>query len=729
MTTTPSRTSTEPGTAGTADGLGPTTVLVANRGEIALRVMRTLRRTGLRSVAVYTDADAASPHTLAADEAYRVERYLDADAIVAAALASGATMIHPGYGFLSENAGFARACTDAGLVFVGPPAAAIEAMGDKIRAKDTVAAAGVPVLGGFTEKPGQPLPDDELLRAAAETGYPLLIKPSAGGGGKGMRAVHAPEALVADAAAARREALASFGDATLLVEKLVQRPRHIEVQVLADAHGNVLHLGERECSLQRRHQKVVEEAPSPLLSEEQRATMGEAAVAAARSCGYVGAGTVEFIAETGADGELSFSFLEMNTRLQVEHPVTEEVVAVRGERGVDLVELQLRVAAGEPLPFTQEEVSWVGHAVETRIYAEDADRGFLPSGGPILALREPSGPGVRVDSGVAEGGAVTSDFDPMLAKVITWGADRAGALRRMDAALGSYTLLGCVTNTAYLRRLLLHPRVVAGDLSTDLIAQDPPPAAPEGVPEEVYAAAAVDHQLDLEGPPSPDRFAVPDGWRMGGPAWTPWRLRAPGHEATVVRVRRDGAAGRYLVSVEGPGSEPGSGTEPVTAEHGTTGRKPVRVHARRSADGTRLTVTTPDRTRTYLRADDPATAHRWLGADGSAWTLHEEPVTAALREDDAAADGTVRSPMPGTVLDVPVRVGQEVTAGTTLVVVEAMKMEHSVAAPVDGTVTTVAVRPGSSVPMDAVLVTVDPLTASAENPAGAPSTSTTEEQR
>ncbi len=688
-------------------GPGPATVLVANRGEIALRVMRTLRRTGLRSVAVYTDADAESPHTLAADEAFRVERYLDADAIVAAALASGAGMVHPGYGFLSENADFARACTDAGLVFVGPPAAAIEAMGDKIRAKDTVAAAGVPVLGGFTEKTGHTLADDELLRAAGETGYPLLIKPSAGGGGKGMRAVRSPDTLVADAASARREALASFGDATLLVEKLVRRPRHIEVQVLADAHGNVLHLGERECSLQRRHQKVVEEAPSPLLGEEQRAAMGEAAVAAARSCGYVGAGTVEFIAETGDDGELAFSFLEMNTRLQVEHPVTEEVVAVRGGRGVDLVELQLRVAAGEPLPFTQGEVTWVGHAVETRIYAEDADRGFLPSGGPVLALHEPSGPGVRVDSGLAEGGAVTSDYDPMLAKVITWGADRSEALRRMDTALGSYTLLGCVTNTAYLRRLLLHPRVVAGDLSTDLIAEDPPPAVPEGVPEEVCAAAAVDHQLDLEGPTgsagaaSADRFAVPDGWRMGGPAWTPWRLRAPGGEATVVRVRRDGAAGRYLVRV-------------ADAE-------PVALRARRSADGTRLTVSTPDRTRTYLRADDPATAHRWLGLGGSAWALHEEPVAAALREDDAAADGTVRSPMPGTVLDVPVRVGQRVTAGTTLAVVEAMKMEHSVRSPFDGTVTTVAVRPGSSVPMDAVLVTVE--TAGAENPAsGVPAT-------
>ena len=677
-------------------------MLVANRGEIALRVMRTLGRMGISPATVYTDADAGAPHTLAADVALRVENYLDAEKILDLAVGCGATGVHPGYGFLSENADFARACTDAGLVFIGPPASAIEAMGDKIRAKDTVAAAGVPVLGGFTEKPGQPLGDDELLRAAEETGYPLLIKPSAGGGGKGMRAVHSADTLLADAAAARREALASFGDATLLVEQLVQRPRHIEVQVMADAHGNVLHLGERECSLQRRHQKVVEEAPSPLLTEAQRRLMGEAAVAAARSCGYVGAGTVEFIARTGTDGELSFSFLEMNTRLQVEHPVTEEVVAVRGERGVDLVELQVRVAYGAELPFAQSDVSWVGHAVESRIYAEDADRGFLPSGGPILYLDEPCGPHVRVDSGIAQGGAVTSDFDPMLAKVITWGEDRSEALNRMDAALASYTLLGCVTNTAYLRRLLRHPRVVDGDLSTDLIASDPPESAPDRLPT-VYVAAALDHQLDLETGPNADRFAVPDGWRMGGPAWTPWRLRAPGHDAVVVRVRRDGEPGRYLVE-----SDEG---------------EPQAFRARRHTDDTRLTITDDHGALTYSRADDPDTAHRWLGLDGAVWSLHEEPVTAALREDDAAADGTVRSPMPGTVLDVPVQVGQQVSAGTTLVVVEAMKMEHSVPSPIDGTVTTVAVRPGSSVPMDAVLVTVE-----AENPADTPSTST-EEQR
>ncbi|WP_159942288.1 MULTISPECIES: biotin carboxylase N-terminal domain-containing protein [unclassified Nocardiopsis] len=691
--------------------LTPATVLVANRGEIALRILRTLRRMGLGSVAVYTDADADAPHTLAADRALRVEGYLDASSIVAAALEGGATLVHPGYGFLSENADFARACAEAGLVFVGPPAAAIEAMGDKIRAKDTVAAAGVPVLGGFTEKPGQPLDDGELLEAAARTGYPLLIKPSAGGGGKGMRAVHSPDDLAASAAAARREARAAFGDSTLLVERLVQRPRHIEVQVLADGHGTVLHLGERECSLQRRHQKVVEEAPSPLLTEEQRTAMGEAAVAAARSCGYVGAGTVEFIAEADADGGLSFSFLEMNTRLQVEHPVTEEVVAVRGRRGVDLVELQVRVALGEPLPFGQADVSWQGHAVESRIYAEDADRGFLPTGGPVLALEEPAG--ARVDSGVAVGGEVTSAFDPMLAKVITWGPDRAEALRRMDAALGGYVLLGCVTNTAFLRRLLRHPRVLAGDLSTDLIETDPPEPAPSALPEEVYAAAALDHQLDLEGAASADRFATPDGWRMGAPAWTPWRLRAPRHDSAVVRVRRDGPPGSYLVRVEGAEASDG----------------PVAARARRSADGTRLTVTYAGRTRTYTRADDPATAHRWLGAGGRAWTLHEEPVASALRADDAAADGTVRSPMPGTVLSVAVEVGQTVGAGTPLAVVEAMKMEHSVTSPVDGTVTAVAVRPGASVPMDALLVTVEPVRDASAHTREASSPATSEEHQ
>ncbi|WP_234402020.1 acetyl-CoA carboxylase biotin carboxylase subunit, partial [Thermobifida halotolerans] len=530
---------------------GAHTVLVANRGEIAVRIIRTLRRLALRAVAVYSDADADARHVRAADTALRVGDYLDADAIVGAALESGATMVHPGYGFLAENAAFARACAAAGLVFVGPPPEAIEAMGDKIRAKRTVADAGVPLLPGFAETPGQPMSDADLTAAADRVGYPLLLKPSAGGGGKGMRLVRRSSELAEAAAAARREARSAFGDATLLAERFVERPRHIEVQILADAHGNVVHLGERECSLQRRHQKIVEESPSPLLTPDRRAAMGRAAVAAARACGYVGAGTVEFIAAPAAgDG---YFFLEMNTRLQVEHPVTEAVATIRGERGIDLVEAQLRVALGEALPFTQDDVALTGHAVECRIYAEDPARGFLPTGGRVLLLDEPDSPGVRVDSGIAEGADVTSAYDPMLAKVVVWDTDRAGALRRADAALARYTLLGCGVNTAFLRALLAHPEVVAGNLSTELTERLRPEltARSRRTPEEVLAAAALDRQLGLRPPEAPaTRFAAADGWRVGEPAWTVWRLHPAGGDAVTVRVRAErGSSDRFRVRV------------------------------------------------------------------------------------------------------------------------------------------------------------------------------------
>ncbi len=395
------------------------TVLVANRGEIAVRIMRTLRALGIRSVAVFSDADADARHVREADTAVRLgpapaaDSYLSAERILAAAAATGAQAVHPGYGFLAENATFARACADAGVVFVGPPADAIEAMGDKIRAKRTVAAAGVPVVPGRSE-PG--LSDAEIAAAAVEVGFPVLLKPSAGGGGKGMRLVRGPDALADEIASARREARGAFGDNTLLVERYVERPRHIEIQVLGDTHGTVLHLGERECSLQRRHQKIIEEAPSPLLSAAARERMGGAAVEAARAVGYTGAGTVEFIVSADRPGE--FFFLEMNTRLQVEHPVTECVT------GLDLVEWQLRVAAGEPLPFGQGDVRLDGHAIEARVYAEDPARGFLPTGGPVLALVEPALPHVRVDSGLVAGMNVGTTYDPMLAKVIAWGPDR-----------------------------------------------------------------------------------------------------------------------------------------------------------------------------------------------------------------------------------------------------------------------------------------------------------------
>ena len=484
-------------------------VLVANRGEIAVRVIRTLRSMGIRSVAIYSDADAGAPHARLADGATRIgpaparESYLDVDRVIAAALATGAQAIHPGYGFLSENPALARACEANGIVFVGPPVAAIEAMGDKIAAKATVAAAGVRVVPGSS---GAGLDDAALAAAAELVGFPILIKPSAGGGGKGMRLVESLDELGAAIESARREARNSFGDDTLLIERLIQNPRHIEIQVLADTHGNVVHLGERECSLQRRHQKIIEEAPSPLLTPDQRATMGAQAVEAAGSCGYTGAGTVEFI--VSADRPDEFFFMEMNTRLQVEHPVTEMVY------GVDLVELQLRVAAGENLPFTQADLQPRGHAVEARVYAEDPARGFLPTGGTVLRVVEPSGEGVRVDSGIADEVVVGSDYDPMLAKVIAWGTDREQALRRLDEALATTVVLGVTTNIGFLRHLIAVPEVLAGQLDTGLVErrQDELIRQPDGLDTAIVAAAL----LPLaEASEAIDPWRKLVGWRHG----------------------------------------------------------------------------------------------------------------------------------------------------------------------------------------------------------------------
>ncbi|WP_246618715.1 acetyl-CoA carboxylase biotin carboxylase subunit, partial [Streptomyces javensis] len=572
------------------------TVLVANRGEIAVRVIRTLRRLGIRSIAVYSDADADARHVREADTAVRIgpapaaESYLSIERLLEAAARTGAQAVHPGYGFLAENGAFARACADAGLAFIGPPAGAIELMGDKIRAKETVRVAGVPVVPGSS---GSGLTDEQLTAAAREIGMPVLLKPSAGGGGKGMRLVR-DEALLADEiAAARREARGAFGDDTLLVERWIDRPRHIEIQVLADGQGHVVHLGERECSLQRRHQKIIEEAPSPLLDEATRARMGEAAVAAARSCGYVGAGTVEFIVP-GADPS-AYCFMEMNTRLQVEHPVTELTVSVGGRPGLDLVEWQLRVAAGEPLPFGQDEIGFAGHAVEARICAETARAAadgrvdFLPSAGAVLALDEPAGEGVRVDSGLSQGTEVGTVYDPMLAKVIAHGSDRPTALRRLRAALGSLTVLGVDTNTGFLRRLAAHPAVASGELDTGLVDRAAAQLIPAAIPEEVYATAALLRQAALEpatprgdgsggrpepggsglgGPPADvwvDPFSVPTGWRLGAePAWTVHRLRVAGHPPVTVRVR--GRAHDAELRVEHP-----DGSAPAAPATGRTG--------------------------------------------------------------------------------------------------------------------------------------------------------------
>jgi len=659
-----------------------TKVLVANRGEIAVRIIRTLRLLGIGSVAVYSDADAGARHVREADVAIRLgpappaESYLNTGRILAAADRSGAQAVHPGYGFLAENAAFARSCADAGLVFIGPPPAAIEAMGDKIRAKATVAAAGVPVVPGA----GQPgMTDAELTEAAAAVGFPLLIKPSAGGGGKGMRLVRSAPDLGAAFAGARREARAAFGDETLLLERYIERPRHIEIQVLADTHGTTVHLGERECSLQRRHQKVIEEAPSPLLDQARRAAMGSAAVQTARSVGYVGAGTVEFIVSGDRPGD--FYFLEMNTRLQVEHPVTELVT------GLDLVELQIRVAAGERLPLDQDGVRLDGHAVEARVYAEDPSRGFLPTGGTVLALGEPGGPHVRVDSGLAAGLTVTSSYDPMLAKVAAWGADRDTALRRLDAALAGTTVLGVTTNITFLRALLTHPDVLAGRLDTALIERHLGQLTAATVPDEVLAAAALTRLLACE-PAGPviDPWDIPDGWRPGEPAWTRLRLACAPRETAEVRVRgRVGLAAEVAVG----------DTEPV----------PARAERH---DG-ELVLTIDSRTVRYAYAEQsgaPGGGLLWLGRDGHAWAVREEPRLTARTADPRAADGIVVSPMPGTVLAVNVTEGQEVVFGQPLLIVEAMKMEHTVTAPLDGAVTDLMVKPGQQVAMDETLAVI-----------------------
>lgn len=684
------------------------TVLVANRGEIAVRVIRTLRELGVRSVAVFSDADADARHVREADTAVRIgpapaaESYLSVDRLLEAARRAGAQAVHPGYGFLAENAGFAQACADAGLVFIGPPAAAISLMGDKIRAKETVAAAGVPVVPGST---GSELTDGQLADAAHEIGMPVLLKPSAGGGGKGMRLVR-DEALLADEiAAARREARASFGDDTLLVERWIDRPRHIEIQVLADGHGNVVHLGERECSLQRRHQKIIEEAPSVLLDEETRAAMGEAAVQAARSCGYVGAGTVEFIVP-GNDPS-SYYFMEMNTRLQVEHPVTELIT------GLDLVEWQLRVAAGERLPYGQDGITLTGHAVEARICAEDPARGFLPSGGTVLALDEPQGDGVRTDSGLGEGVEVGSLYDPMLSKVIAYGPDRATALRRLRAALADTVVLGVPTNAGFLRRLLGHPAVVAGELDTGLVEREVDALVPDGVPEEVYAAAALlrQHSPAPTGPQTwADPFSAGDGWRLGGtPARTVRHFRIPGHDPVQVGLRPCGEATELTFGHVGEGVRPPA---PDSGACGPLGPLPGGPETARtlSAGGRRITLELGGVTHTFAYVSSPE--GHWLGRDGDSWQVRDhDPVEASLSGAARSGADTLAAPMPGTVTVVKVAVGDEVAAGQSLLVVEAMKMEHVISAPHAGTVTELDVTAGTTVAMDQVLAVVTPVAA------------------
>ncbi|GAA4515010.1 acetyl/propionyl/methylcrotonyl-CoA carboxylase subunit alpha [Brevibacterium yomogidense] len=646
-----------------------TRILIANRGEIALRVIRTCRRMGIETVAVYSDADAEAAHTKAADLAYRLgpapanQSYLDIDRVVAAVHATGAQAVHPGYGFLSENAAFARRLEEEGIVFLGPTASSIDVMGDKISAKQAVAARDVPLVPGVAE-PG--LTDEQLIARAGEVGFPVLVKPSAGGGGKGMREVHDPADLEEALASARREAASSFGDDTLFLERLVLRPRHIEVQVLADSHGNVIHLGERECSLQRRHQKVIEEAPSALLDKTTRARIGQAAVDTAKSVDYRGAGTVEFI--VSADSPDEFFFMEMNTRLQVEHPVTEQIT------GVDLVEWQLRIGADQQLALSQDDITLTGHSIEARIYAEDPARGFLPTGGTALDVAFPAGVGIRVDAGLEPGQRIVSDYDPMIAKLIVTGEDRAEAVARMRTALAQSAVPGIVTNIGFLQTLMGLDEVIAGDLHTgiiDALSEDDlaEPLDPAALQFAASAVTAAEAAKATAGRPPADPAGL---WEDG----SGWRSLTPAR-STVPLVHR----GEHVDVDFGhpPVADLGDGVLRLTLDgEQVTGR----VWA--SADGRTLWVRTRDGLAQFTRP-------------------HAETAIGA-----AAAGADVLAPMPGSVIDLRVEDGDTVTTGQPVVVVEAMKMEHVLTAPADGIVQLKTVT-GAQVALDEVLaIVLDP---------------------
>jgi 3-methylcrotonyl-CoA carboxylase alpha subunit len=659
-------------------------VLIANRGEIACRIMRTCRDMGLRTVAVFSEADRGAAHVREADEAVLIggaasaESYLRVDRILDAARATGSEAIHPGYGFLSENEGFARACRDAGLVFVGPTPEAIAAMGSKIAAKRLMASHGVPVVPGYDGADGQD--DAAFLTAAPFIGFPLLVKASAGGGGKGMRIVSKIEELETALASARREAASSFGDASLLIERYIENPRHIEVQIFGDRDGRVVHLFERECSVQRRHQKVLEEAPSPVIDAALRNELGRAAVRAGEAIGYRSAGTVEFVFD---DAKRSFYFLEVNTRLQVEHPVTECVT------GLDLVRLQLETAMGLPCALTQADLDArgpVGHAIEARLYAEDPDHDFLPQTGRLIDFHipaAPEAPGVRLDTGVATGDEVGIHYDPMLAKVIVYGRDRAEANRRLERALSRASVCGVTTNLAFLRRVLAHPKWRAGEISThfiadaraDLIGVLPPPETSV----RALRLATVSEALRVEAARTTLPLLRP-GWRNNpfGDEVARWRVAGDDRRCAFRAL----AHGRYATRVEG--------LEAVVEvlAHEVKGD----VMRLRALVGTHLVEAR------IVRSE----ARVFVHLDGHDVTLGVVPRFDTAQAEGAA--GSCRAPMPGKVLAVRIGANDAVVAGQPLVILEAMKMEHTIEAPRDGQVTEVLVAVGDTVKADQELV-------------------------
>jgi 3-methylcrotonyl-CoA carboxylase alpha subunit len=631
-------------------------ILIANRGEIACRIARSAHRLGVRTVAVYSDADANALHVRVADEAVRIgpaaarESYLRGQAIIEAALRTGADAIHPGYGFLSENAAFAQQCTQAGLVFIGPPAAAIRAMGSKSAAKALMLQTGVPLVPGYH---GDEQAPDLLQQQADRIGYPVLIKASAGGGGKGMRRVDRAEDFGAALASCQREAAASFGDARVLIEKYLLRPRHIEIQVFTDTQGNAVYLFERDCSVQRRHQKVIEEAPAPGMDPQRRAHMGAAALAAAQAVGYVGAGTVEFIVEPGGE----FYFMEMNTRLQVEHPVTEMIT------GQDLVEWQLRVAAGEALPLRQEQLAIHGAAIEARIYAEDPERGFLPAAGRIERLRTPAAsPWVRIDTGVAQGDVISPYYDPMIAKLIVWGETRAAACARMLQALAEFQILGVANNVQFLSRLLATPAFAGADLDTTLIEREHARLFPDpqAAPDTALAAAALGvlrvQRLQAAQGAGAAVWRTTTGWRLNAPSQQRLCFQSQGVEKLVLARDLADAYELELGDTIAQAAPPGALDEPLKL----------------TIDGT------------IVQAEVIIQGQRCDVFIAGEHHLIELVDPLAHVGELAVAEGGIRALMPGRVVALLVQPGTRVAKGEPLLILEAMKMEHTMSAPADG---------------------------------------------